>query len=130
MRRGNLVLIVQVEFFFFSSRGRHTISLCDWSLDVCSSDLFENTPWVAFSKPLEKISVGGKFVTVYGAGANLIGTGARLVSSVKCSNPSKKLVTREERMNSSSAAPGQPIGLTTMGARFVPGPLVPATPSG
>src|SRR5438132_14057133 len=27
-------------FFFFSSRRRHTRSLCDWSSDVCSSDLF------------------------------------------------------------------------------------------
>src|SRR5438034_2972776 len=26
-------------FFFFSSRRRHTRSLCDWSSDVCSSDL-------------------------------------------------------------------------------------------
>src|SRR5215211_8065493 len=25
--------------FFFSSRRRHTTSLCDWSSDVCSSDL-------------------------------------------------------------------------------------------
>src|SRR5947207_7852388 len=25
--------------FFFSSTRRHTISLCDWSSDVCSSDL-------------------------------------------------------------------------------------------
>src|SRR5260221_8382241 len=25
-------------FFFFSSRRRHTRSLCDWSSDVCSSD--------------------------------------------------------------------------------------------
>src|SRR5690242_21951784 len=28
-------------FFFFSSRRRHTILTCDWSSDVCSSDLFE-----------------------------------------------------------------------------------------
>src|SRR5215211_7866811 len=28
-----------VSFFFFSSRRRHTRSLCDWSSDVCSSDL-------------------------------------------------------------------------------------------
>src|SRR6266576_6245583 len=28
-----------VIFFFFSSRGRHTRSLRDWSSDVCSSDL-------------------------------------------------------------------------------------------
>src|SRR5882672_12019964 len=27
--------------FFFSSRRRHTRSLCDWSSDVCSSDLQE-----------------------------------------------------------------------------------------
>src|SRR5260221_778990 len=26
-------------FCFFSSRRRHTRSLCDWSSDVCSSDL-------------------------------------------------------------------------------------------
>src|SRR5260221_10440273 len=30
-------------FFFFSSRRRHTRSLCDWSSDVCSSDLNWNS---------------------------------------------------------------------------------------
>src|SRR5260221_3584268 len=29
--------------FFFSSRRRHTRSLCDWSSDVCSSDLTTST---------------------------------------------------------------------------------------
>src|SRR2546427_10237681 len=29
-----------VLFFFFSSRRRHTRFDCDWSSDVCSSDLF------------------------------------------------------------------------------------------
>src|SRR2546427_9556816 len=28
--------------FFFSSRRRHTRFDCDWSSDVCSSDLFES----------------------------------------------------------------------------------------
>src|SRR5260221_2237868 len=28
-----------LSVFFFSSRRRHTRSLCDWSSDVCSSDL-------------------------------------------------------------------------------------------
>src|SRR5436190_7923421 len=28
-----------IALFFFSSRRRHTRSLCDWSSDVCSSDL-------------------------------------------------------------------------------------------
>src|SRR6266496_6864626 len=31
-------------FFFFSSRRRHTISLRDWSSDVCSSDLWPHSP--------------------------------------------------------------------------------------
>src|SRR5260221_14519895 len=30
-----------MSLFFFSSRRRHTRSLCDWSSDVCSSDLKE-----------------------------------------------------------------------------------------
>src|SRR5947207_15678912 len=30
--------------FFFSSRRRHTRSLCDWSSDVCSSDLGNLAP--------------------------------------------------------------------------------------
>src|SRR5438874_13314551 len=29
----------KIDFFFFSSRRRHTRSLRDWSSDVCSSDL-------------------------------------------------------------------------------------------
>src|SRR5260370_26726287 len=29
-------------FFFFSSRRRHTRFKCDWSSDVCSSDLVES----------------------------------------------------------------------------------------
>src|SRR5947207_4747343 len=29
----------RIVMFFFSSRRRHTRSLCDWSSDVCSSDL-------------------------------------------------------------------------------------------
>src|SRR2546427_7012022 len=35
-------------FFFFSSRRRHTRFDCDWSSDVCSSDLFQNPPSAAF----------------------------------------------------------------------------------
>ena len=33
------VELVLTSVFFFSSRRRHTRSLCDWSSDVCSSDL-------------------------------------------------------------------------------------------
>src|SRR5256886_11882792 len=33
------------RFFFFSSRRRHTRFDCDWSSDVCSSDLSACTVW-------------------------------------------------------------------------------------
>src|SRR5256885_4574970 len=36
---GVLKNIREVEYFFFSSRRRHTILQGDWSSDVCSSDL-------------------------------------------------------------------------------------------
>src|SRR5689334_24424060 len=32
-------MLLSLFFFFFSSRRRHTRWNCDWSLDVCSSDL-------------------------------------------------------------------------------------------
>src|SRR4051812_50144977 len=32
-------VVIFVFFFFFSSRRRHTRLTCDWSSDVCSSDL-------------------------------------------------------------------------------------------
>src|SRR2546427_5986466 len=34
-----LFLLSRMSFFFFSSRRRHTSFDCDWSSDVCSSDL-------------------------------------------------------------------------------------------
>src|SRR6267143_1435691 len=35
--------LIWVVFFFFSSRRRHTRWNCDWSSDVCSSDLQKNS---------------------------------------------------------------------------------------
>src|SRR5438034_4508960 len=44
---GHSTLLHSLDFFlflfFFSSRRRHTRSLCDWSSDVCSSDLTSGT---------------------------------------------------------------------------------------
>src|SRR2546430_3066861 len=39
-RLGRAALYYRCVFFFFSSRRRHTRFDCDWSSDVCSSDLF------------------------------------------------------------------------------------------
>src|SRR2546430_3693869 len=53
MRRPAGVLVDVLSFianpicFFFSSRRRHTRFDCDWSSDVCSSDLFaESNYWL------------------------------------------------------------------------------------
>src|SRR2546430_6020811 len=35
----HLITLISILSFFFSSRRRHTIFDCDWSSDVCSSDL-------------------------------------------------------------------------------------------
>src|SRR5689334_23402481 len=36
------MILLYFFFFFFSSRRRHTRWNCDWSSDVCSSDLYRN----------------------------------------------------------------------------------------
>src|SRR2546423_1157518 len=73
--------------------------------------------------------VGGKFVSKYGEGANLIGTKARLLLSVKWSNPSNVLVSRADNTKSSTATLGSS-GLTMMPARLVPGPPLVAANNG
>src|SRR2546430_6732071 len=53
--------------FFFSSRRRHTRFDCDWSSDVCSSDLCGAAPQRFIEGPLNRgfrlgIEMGGRFV--------------------------------------------------------------------
>src|SRR5256886_10330844 len=48
-----VVLSVDVFFFFFSSRRRHTRFDCDWSSDVCSSDLHSEDAESEFRKRLD-----------------------------------------------------------------------------
>src|SRR5256886_9236621 len=45
--RGNIVRTETIVDVFFSSRRRHTIFDCDWSSDVCSSDLIRRSADVA-----------------------------------------------------------------------------------
>src|SRR6266567_6278114 len=40
------------SFFFFSSRRRHTRFDCDWSSDVCSSDLYDRRAATAANNDL------------------------------------------------------------------------------
>src|SRR5260370_22884959 len=39
------VCSISERYFFFSSRRRHTRFKCDWSSDVCSSDLKQKTAY-------------------------------------------------------------------------------------
>src|SRR5260370_8679085 len=65
-------------FFFFSSRRRHTRFKCDWSSDVCSSDLNTmNLGWQP--SPTTKFGVGTNNVgsnTVIGVAAKLVVRGS------------------------------------------------------
>src|SRR5260370_35940757 len=45
--------------FFFSSRRRHTRFKCDWSSDVCSSDLASNAPCRAISWACSRTDTAG-----------------------------------------------------------------------
>src|SRR6266571_8372959 len=58
-------------FFFFSSRRRHTRLTCDWSSDVCSSDLAEITT----GSPAEAagLQVGDVITTLGGRALSGIG---------------------------------------------------------
>src|SRR5699024_11449210 len=49
------ICTVQLVFFFFSSRRRHTRSKRDWSSDVCSSDLTGSDPICRFARANRQI---------------------------------------------------------------------------
>src|SRR2546430_7566730 len=59
-------LVKRWDMFFFSSRRRHTRFDCDWSSDVCSSDLFELKPQM-FSDVMLNIDYGNQVVVPQGA---------------------------------------------------------------
>src|SRR5260221_5804923 len=68
--------VCAVAFFFFSSRRRHTRSLCDWSSDVCSSDLcyvnVSNGAQVFLGEPVAGIDVADECVYVHTGGGGAI----------------------------------------------------------
>src|SRR5688572_31712730 len=47
----SILLLLLYFFFFFSSRRRHTRFDCDWSSDVCSSDLNKKGRWAYGHRP-------------------------------------------------------------------------------
>src|SRR5438034_859877 len=74
--------ISSIRFFFFSSRRRHTRSLCDWSSDVCSSDLLRGGYIAKKEKgklDLIIMSCGSELQHAFAA-AGQLGDGVRVVS--------------------------------------------------
>src|SRR5690242_21266081 len=55
------LLFVVFLFFFFSSRRRHTRLTCDWSSDVCSSDLARHVRAEGLARVLQgPLGAGGR----------------------------------------------------------------------
>src|SRR2546430_10630356 len=59
------------DFFFFSSRRRHTRFDCDWSSDVCSSDLSE----IALASDMTFVSRGKAVLSQWEVGIGLVAGG-------------------------------------------------------
>src|SRR5689334_25303055 len=57
-------VLTSIFFFFFSSRRRHTRWNCDWSSDVCSSDLLEPVVDFAPQAPHQHLEHVGERVVV------------------------------------------------------------------
>src|SRR5260221_5759195 len=92
--------------FFFASRRRHTRSLCDWSSDVCSSDLTinDNCPGATFSNDAPATFAKGNTTvtwTVTDASGNTATT--------------TQLVTVEDHENPTITAPAAVVANTDAG---------------
>src|SRR5260370_11328017 len=64
--------------FFFSSRRRHTRFKCDWSSDVCSSDLYLRSDWTQIVRAIRS---HGMYCAIQTGGRNL--TPKRLAAAVE-----------------------------------------------
>src|SRR2546427_6049707 len=82
-----------VIFFFFSSRRRHTRFDCDWSSDVCSSDLLEETRRITRKRGVDVVidSVGQE---TWDKSLRALARGGRLVT---CGRSEERRVGKECR---------------------------------
>src|SRR5438128_1541530 len=73
-----LAVGVEVSFFFFSSRRRHTRCYRDWSSDVCSSDLWltSHTRWLLLLDNADDLALVRDFLPPAGRGHTLLTTRA------------------------------------------------------
>src|SRR5689334_11930904 len=103
-----------IFFFFFSSRRRHTRWNCDWSSDVCSSDLKRRTGQVAVTfKPETELK--DLITWVMGFTCKNFILDPRIVSTGK-----KVTVIAPNKMSATEAYRVFLVALSTMGLTVVP----------
>src|SRR5205085_8054921 len=83
-----------IVIFFFSSRRRHTRFDCDWSSDVCSSDLFDTRRLPRDYFQLEAIVVTGQATGV--ERLNLANSVATVVAEQLVKTPVSSIEVRSE----------------------------------
>src|SRR5205085_3506499 len=113
------IFLEYVIFFFFSSRRRHTRFDCDWSSDVCSSDLTGGTPGGITGAFSERESGTTGIVLMNNTGAkDPAGTAIRLGHHVVANDPAAL-----EPWTAGTAAPAELLPLVGVwfseGAPFV-----------
>src|SRR2546427_9811863 len=108
-------LPLHVLFFFFSSRRRHTRFDCDWSSDVCSSDL-RALGVEADDRLVDDQNAGS--VEEGGNDRELLAASARVVLDVAVEDGADLEERRELVDLGGAGGPGNPPPLTDQGEEF------------
>src|SRR5256886_10823781 len=82
------------SIFFFSSRRRHTRFDCDWSSDVCSSDL-PSVP--SFRSWIAPLSYGPRIVELFHGASSIVPETTYFCVSLKNGAPGSSSARSEER---------------------------------
>src|SRR5438477_2221858 len=95
---GSAPMRISQRCFFFSSRRRHTRLTCDWSSDVCSSDLL-STAWPRRCATMGYLGVKTMVAHLRGQAVDKrIDTGVRLIARDQMNAPdAAELLRSEER---------------------------------
>src|SRR6266481_9113191 len=103
-------------FFFFSSRRRHTRWNCDWSSDVCSSDLIAGaadrlfqTPSVTRQVQRLEAALGAELLDRSLKPPRLNSLGSRVLEQAR------DLLQRTEALKSLTSSDAEPHGLLRIG---------------
>src|SRR6266568_8204895 len=126
---GFLVLIRFVMillFFFFSSRRRHTRWNCDWSSDVCSSDLFAVECGPSGCRVVDKKSTNGTHLNGAKIQEAMLATGDEIKSGqtifVVRIVPDDQLPASGAQVSGQASAPAQRETPPAPAAREFPAP--------